>query len=78
MQKNVEQTVKEVMAVVLNIDAASVDDSTSMDNTPGWDSANQINLVLALEEEFSVSFEVAELEMMSSYYDIVSVLNGKL
>lgn len=78
MQKNVEQTVKEVMAVVLNIDAASVDDGTSMDNTPGWDSANQINLVLALEEEFSVSFEVAELEMMSSYFDIVSVLNGKL
>lgn len=78
MQKNVEHTVKEVMAVVLNLDATSIDDGTAMDNTPGWDSANQINLVLALEEEFNVSFEVSEMEMMTNYIDIVSVLNAKL
>ena len=78
MSKNVEQTIKEVMAVVLNIDAQKINDDTSMDNTPGWDSANQINLVLALEEEFSLSFEVTELEMMVSYFDIVSVVGSKL
>lgn len=66
------------MAVVLNIDAARIDDDTSMDNTPGWDSANHISLVLALEEEFSVSFEVTELEMMTSYFDIVGVVGAKL
>lgn len=78
MSKNVEQTIKEVMAVVLNIDAQKINDDTSMDNTPGWDSANQINLVLALEEEFSLSFEVTELEMMVSYFDIVGVVGAKL
>lgn len=78
MSKNVEQTVKEVMAVVLNIDATKIDDDTSMDNTPGWDSANHINLVLALEEEFSISFEVTELEMMTSYLEIIGVLGSKL
>ena len=78
MSKNIEQTVKELMAVVLNIDASKIDDNTSMDNTPGWDSANQINLVLALEEEFSISFEVSEFEMMQSYFDIVSVVGANL
>lgn len=78
MAKDVEQTIKEVMALILNIDAQRIDDGTSMDNTPGWDSANHINLVLALEEEFSVSFEVTELEMMVSYFDIVSVVGSKL
>lgn len=78
MSKNVEQTIKEVMAVVLNIDADKINDDTSMDNTPGWDSANHINLVLALEDEFSISFEVAEFEMMRSYFDIVGVLGAKL
>lgn len=78
MSKNVEQTIKEVMAIVLNIDAQKIDDDTSMDNTPGWDSANHINLVVALEEEFSVSFEVTELEMMVSYFDIVGVVGAKL
>ncbi|MDM4764890.1 acyl carrier protein [Pelomonas sp. SE-A7] len=78
MSKNVEQTIKEVMAVVLNIDANAINDDTSMDNTPGWDSANHINLVLALEDEFSISFEVAEFELMRSYFDIVGVVGAKL
>lgn len=78
MSNNVEQTIKDVMALVLNIDAQKIDDDTSKDNTPGWDSANHINLVLALEEEFSLSFEVTELEMMTSYYEILGVVGSKL
>lgn len=78
MAKNVEQTVRDLMAIVLNIDVASIDDSTSMDNTPGWDSANHINLVLALEEEFSISFEVSEFELMTSFFDVVQVVSSKI
>lgn len=66
------------MSIILNIDAAKIDDGTSMDNTPGWDSANHINLVLALEEEFSISFEVSEFEMMVSFFDVVQVVGAKL
>jgi acyl carrier protein len=78
MSKNVEQTVKEVMTVVLNIELAKVDDGMSMDNTPGWDSANHINLILALEEEFSISFEVTEIELMVSYDEIIAIVGSKL
>jgi acyl carrier protein len=78
MAINIEQTVKELMAIVLNIDAGGIDDSTSMDNTPGWDSANHISLVLALEEEFSISFEVSEFELMVSFFDIVQVVGSKI
>jgi len=78
MSKNVEQTIRDLMAIVLNMDAAKIDDGTSMDNTPGWDSANHINLVLALEEEFSISFEVSEFEMMTTYFDVVQVVSAKI
>lgn len=78
MSKNVEQTIKDLMAMVLNIDAAKIDDDTSMDNTPGWDSVNHINLIVALEEEFSISFEVSEFELMISFFEIVQVVNAKL
>lgn len=78
MSKNVEQTVRDVMSVILNLDAAEINDNTSIDNTPGWDSANHINLVLALEEEFSISFEVSEFELMVSYFDVVQVVSAKL
>jgi len=78
MSKNVEQTIRDLMAIVLNMDASKIDDGTSMDNTPGWDSANPINLVLALAEEFSISFEVSEFEMMTSYFDVVQVVSAKI
>ena len=77
MSKNFEQTIKELMSIVLNIDAAKIGDGTSMDNTPGWDSANHINLVLALEQEFSISFEVSEFERMLTYFDIVQLVGAK-
>lgn len=78
MSKNVEQTIKDLMSVVLNINAAKIDDRTSVDNTPGWDSANQINLILALEEEFSISFDVSEFELMVSFKEIVKAVNAKI
>jgi acyl carrier protein len=78
MSKNIEQSVKTLMAAVFNVDAASIDDASSMDNTPGWDSANHINLVLALEEEFNIAFDAAELESMASYFDIVQTVSAKL
>jgi acyl carrier protein len=78
MPKNVDQTIRELMSIILNIEAASIDDGTSMDNTPGWDSANHINLILALEDEFSISFEVSEFELMVSFFDLVQVVEAKL
>ena len=78
MPKNVDQSIRELMSIILNIDAARIDDGTSMYNTPGWDSANHINLILALEDEFSISFEVSEFELMVSFFDLVQVVEAKL
>ena len=78
MPKNVDQTIRELMSIILNIEAARIDDGTSMDNTPGWDSANHINLILAMEDEFSISFEVSEFELMVSFFDLVQVVEAKL
>ena len=72
-----EQQVKQVMADVLNLDPATINGSTSRDRTASWDSLNHINLVVALEQEFQVSFEVSEIEAMLSYMDILEILEQK-
>jgi acyl carrier protein len=66
------------MADVLDLNVDAIDDDTSADNTPNWGSANHIQLVLALEEEFSMSFDVAEIEAMVSFPAIVQALQSKL
>ncbi len=66
------------MADLLRLDAAKIDETTSMDNTEAWDSANHISMVLALEEEFGISFDVAEIEGMVSYFDVVQTVAAKI
>lgn len=78
MSQDLEQSIKRVMADILNIPEDSIDESTAADNTEGWDSGNHIQLVVALEEEFSVSFDVGEFEAMLSYPDILDMVQSKL
>jgi acyl carrier protein len=73
-----ELQVKQIMSDILDVDAATVDAATSQDNTPNWDSMSQINLVIALEQEFGVSFTPGEMERLVSFPDILRILGDKL
>ena len=47
---------KQVLADVFKIDIQTINNETSVDNVEKWDSLNHLNLVLALEEAFDISF----------------------
>jgi acyl carrier protein len=78
MPDSLPDTVRRIMADILEIDVNSIDDDSEMGVVEQWDSGNHISLVLALEEEFGVSFEVSEIEAMTSFVDVVSTLEHKL
>lgn len=78
MIDDLEQRIREILADILGIDAAQVNERTAFDRTPGWDSANQINLVVALEEEFSIVLDVAEIDTMLNFPDVVRTVEAKL
>lgn len=73
-----EQQVKQLMGDILGVDPNSIDVSTAKDGTASWDSLNHINLIIALEQEFQVSFDVTEIESMLSFPDILESLEKKL
>jgi len=74
----VEERVKQVLADILDVKSTSIDESTAMDTVDTWDSLTHINLCLALEQEFQVTFEVKEIEAMLSYPDVLEVLLHKI
>jgi len=78
MIDNLEQRIREILADILGIDTAQVGDRAAFDRTPGWDSANHINLVVALEEEFSISLDVAEIDTMLTFPEVVRTVEAKL
>lgn len=73
-----ETKVKEVMSTVLGVDASAIDDGASMDTIPSWDSLRQMNLVLALEEAFGVSFPDEDAANATSFKLLSLVLQEQL
>jgi acyl carrier protein len=70
-----EDALKQVMATMLNVDASIINEDSSMDNVPSWDSLRHMNLVLALEEEFKVTIPDEDAGNITSYKLIKLVLN---
>jgi acyl carrier protein len=69
--------VEKVFAEVLNISTDSINEATSPDNTPEWDSASNIDLTLAIEDEFRISFTTKEMVAMRSVALVKKVLAMK-
>ena len=66
--------VKDVMAAVLEVDVLTIGDDASMDTISSWDSLRHMNLVLALEDAFGVSFPDDDAANATSYQLILLVL----
>jgi acyl carrier protein len=52
-----------------------IDENASQQNIEKWDSLGHLNLIVALEEEFDVSFEPEEIAEMTSMEMIVKKLS---
>lgn len=44
----------------------AIGDGDAIDDLPGWDSAGHLNLIMAVEAEFEVQFEIEEMESLTS------------
>jgi acyl carrier protein len=51
-----KERVFETVAQVMGVSADQIDERSSPDTIPNWDSLQHMNLILALEEKFGVQF----------------------
>jgi len=66
--KNVDPAkLKNIMAVVFDVDESIITEESSTDNVESWDSLRHINLVVALEQEFGVVFPDEEISFLTSF-----------
>ena len=60
------ENIKKLVATVLKVDPESLNDDSSMDNVPNWDSLRHLNIVLALEDEFKFVIPDEEATVITS------------
>ena len=56
----------QILADTLGVDVTTLNEETSMENTPAWDSVAHLNLVLSLEQAFGQRFSTDEFMQMQS------------
>ena len=67
---------KDSIAEQLSVDAESVTEASSFKEDLGADSLDLFELVMALEDEYSVEIPAEELEKMSTVGDVMEYLKN--
>lgn len=73
-----ETKLKQVVADVLEVDAASIDADFSMDTVERWDSLRHMTLVLAIEDAFGIAIPDDEAANITSWPLIRIVVDEQL
>ena len=67
-----------IFRVLFNRPDLELNDELSAKDVPGWDSFNHMNLIISIEEEFSVSFSNDEVGGMQNVGNLKTLLASKI
>ena len=72
------EAVTEIFQDVFDDDTLTVTDETTAADIEEWASLEQINLLFAMEQRFSIKFAVAEVEGLKNVGEMVDLIQSKL
>jgi acyl carrier protein len=64
----------EVFQDVFDDDEITVNDETTANDIEDWDSLEHINLIVAVEERFSIKFNMGEANKMKNVGEMVDII----
>lgn len=71
------EDVREIAADIFQVPSKRINLQSSPDTIESWDSLQQLNLILALEQSFGFEFEPEDMERMTSIEKILTILEAK-
>lgn len=77
MTDQVFEQVRQIASELFDVPAAGITAESSPATIENWDSVQQLNLILALEDAFEVKFEPEDMENMQTIGQVVQSVEGK-
>ena len=71
------ERIKEMIAEQLNVDADTITEASKFKEDLGADSLDLFELVMALEDEYSVEIPAEDLEKLTSVGEVMDYLKSK-
>lgn len=78
MEQELEKKLKKLVSTIFEIKIKDIDDKTSPDTVEKWDSLQQLNLAIAIEDEFKISLSPDDITDMLSYKLIKKIILEKI
>lgn len=66
---------KKIFSTILDVPKDSITQNTKQENIGSWDSLNHLQLIMAIEQEFKVKFDIPKIPSLTSFTSIIKELN---
>ena len=72
MEKSqLESTLRRIFSEVFNVPESHIEQQTKQHDLEGWDSLGQLRLVMAIEEQLNISFQMEAIAQLDTFLKIV-------
>tara|TARA_B100001059_G_C17702757_1_gene511028 strand:- start:630 stop:860 length:231 start_codon:yes stop_codon:yes gene_type:complete len=71
-----QNKLRKIISVVLNIPIDNISPISSPENIEKWDSLAQLNLIMAIEEEFGFKLSDDEVIKMTNFESIMKIMRA--
>ena len=78
MEKEIYERLNKVFRDVFDDETIEVNSETTSKDIEDWDSLEHINLVVAVEQEFGIKFNMNEVTTMKNVGEMVSIITSRI
>ena len=77
-REEIMDKVNEIFRDVFDDDSLVIVDSTNSDDIEDWDSLEHISLIISMEKEFDLKFDIKEVNKLENVGQMVDMIKDKL
>ncbi len=74
----IQDKVTQIFRTVFDDETLEIQDATCAADIEDWDSLEQINLLIAMEKEFQIKFQIAEVSELKNVGEMLDLIERKL
>jgi acyl carrier protein len=73
----ISERLKQVILRELDLEAWDMQDSTTADTVPGWDSLSHARIITAVEESYGIRFRTLEVIRIKNVGELQALIDSK-
>jgi acyl carrier protein len=77
-RKELLEAVAEILRDIFDDDTLEVTESTCSDDVEDWDSLEQINILVAIQDRFGIQFSLDDVSDLKNVGDTLDLIESKL